>query len=236
MANPNIDGFFIGELLKIHPIHMCIHVWCIAQSCDRSSDDGWGAGPSEEDSHAVADMGLAPVEVAKVRAGWASNMAAVKAKILSAGGYNWQMFDVNGGTNAAAPFRKEDCTSYMRSTACLPTSRLQNQSLFYGYTDYQKGGEKGVLPYFHQDLASFLLIRGPYAWLGYSWMGCFNDKGDPTCASIKYHFPPELGVDYGEPLSTCSETAPGSEIFTRKWSKATVTLNCKTWEGNITMV
>ena len=46
----------------------------------------------------------------------------------------------------------------------------------------------------------------------------------------------ELGVDYGEPLSTCSETAPGLEIFTRKWSKATVTLNCKTWEGNITMV
>ena len=61
---------------------------------------------------------------------------------------------------------------YMRGTACKVGSDLQKKSLFYGYTDYQKGGKKGVLPAFQQDLAAFMLIRGPYAWLGYSWMGC----------------------------------------------------------------
>jgi hypothetical protein len=25
-----------------------------------------------------------------------------------------------------------------------------------------------------QDLASFLVVRGPYAWLGYGWQGCTN--------------------------------------------------------------
>jgi hypothetical protein len=23
-----------------------------------------------------------------------------------------------------------------------------------------------------QDVAGFMLVRGPYAWLGWSWMGC----------------------------------------------------------------
>jgi hypothetical protein len=57
-------------------------------------------GPSEESSHAVWDMGLSPTDVKAIGAGWKANMAAVKLKILQSGGFNWQMFDVNGGTNA----------------------------------------------------------------------------------------------------------------------------------------
>ena len=30
----------------------------------------------------------------------------------------------------------------------------------------------GSLPYFEQDLATFLLGRGPYVWLGFGWSGC----------------------------------------------------------------
>ena len=160
-------------------------------------------------------------------------MAAIKAKMLTSGGFNWQMFVVNGGTAAAAPFAKEQCTSYMRSTACKPGSPLQTKSLFYGSTDYQKYGQKGVLPYFEQDLAAFMLIRGPYAWLGYSWMGCNNDPNDKSTATIKYHFPDALGKDYGEPLGLCAETAAGSEVFHRAYSKANVTLDCKNWVGSV---
>ena len=49
-------------------------------------DDGWGAGPSEEDHNSVRDMGLSPDEVKKIDAGWAANMKAVKAAILKSGG------------------------------------------------------------------------------------------------------------------------------------------------------
>ena len=43
----------------------------------------------------------------------------------------------------------------------------------------------GSLPYFQQDLATFLLVRGPFAWIGYVWSGC-TDSGypagcDPNC-------------------------------------------------------
>jgi hypothetical protein len=33
----------------------------------------------------------------------------------------------------------------------------------------------------------------------------------------------------------CKETAAGSGIFTREWSKATVSMDCNKWEGKITM-
>ena len=77
-----------------------------------------------------------------------------------------------------------------------------------------------------QDLANFLLIRGPFAWLGHGWKGC----------SQNYPFPPEFDLDYGEPIDpVCKETAPHSGVFTREWSKASVKMDCATWTPTITM-
>lgn len=46
----------------------------------------------------------------------------------------------------------------------------------------------------------------------------------------------EMDENYGEPLeATCTETSPGSQVFERKWSLATVQLDCKAWRGKITM-
>ena len=76
-----------------------------------------------------------------------------------------------------------------------------------------------------EDLANFLLIRGDYAFLGHGWLGC----------SKFYHFPPELNLDYGTPRGLCRETAEGSEVFVREWSKSTVQMDCRTYTANITM-
>ena len=35
--------------------------------------------------------------------------------------------------------------------------------------------------------------------LGYSWMGCNGADDDKKIGPIEYHFPPALGLDYGEP-------------------------------------
>ena len=48
-----------------------------------------------------------------------------------------------------------------------------------------------------------------------------------------YEYPAALNGDYGEPLGLCHETAPGSGVFTREWSKTNVTLDCNTWSANI---
>eukprot|EP00966_Prymnesium_polylepis_P325253 7381231-Prymnesium_polylepis.3 len=55
-----------------------------------------------------------------------------------------------------------------------------------------------------EDLANFLLIRGPYAWFGYGWQGCNFQFSESYNASV-------MNADYGEPKGRCFETAPGSE-------------------------
>ena len=43
-------------------------------------------------------------------------------------------------------------------------------------------------------------------------------------------------VDWqGEPTGLCKETSPGSEVFTRDWTKATVQMSCKEYTAKITM-
>lgn len=76
-----------------------------------------------------------------------------------------------------------------------------------------------------QDLAAFLLIRGPYSWLGWGWKG----------PSRSYYFPPEFHADYGVPSGLCHETSAGSGVFTRDFSKSTVTMDCGTYTGSIVM-
>ena len=76
-----------------------------------------------------------------------------------------------------------------------------------------------------QDIANFLLVRGPYAFLGHGWLGC----------SQQYQFPDALNADYGVPAGLCAETAPNSSVFTRDFSKSTVTMDCNAWKPTITM-
>ncbi len=76
-----------------------------------------------------------------------------------------------------------------------------------------------------QDIANFLLSRGPHAWLGHGWLGC----------SRAYEVPEQINWDYGEPVGLCKETGANSGVFTREWTKATVQMDCNTWTPTITM-
>ena len=84
--------------------------------------------------------------------------------------------------------------------------------------------------------------RGPHAYLGWSWVSCSGD-----CFSAKCPAPPGNQIryditlggltdqDYGEPTEVCHETATGSGVFVREWSKATVTLDCAVWNSSIVL-
>jgi len=110
----------------------------------------------------------------------------------------------------------------------------------------------GTLPWFEQDLATFLLVRGPFAWIGYTWSGCTDTAYPPGCNldcnaddckpcrfpkardSAPFTKPEGLGADYGEPVGYCKETADGSGVFRRQWTKADVELDCTTFTATIT--
>lgn len=76
---------------------------------------------------------------------------------------------------------------------------------------------------FEQSLAGFLLLRGPYAWLGWAWSSCVDPPPRPAA----------LDKDYGEPLGICEERGGEPGVFTREYTKASVSLDCNKWVGAI---
>ena len=124
---------------------------------------------------------------------------------------------------------------------CGAHSPFNEIALMMGYTQAGPGQHltaNGSLPYPEQDIASFLLVRGSFAWLGYGYQGCadaFDKDGtfeDRPWAEKGYGaWHPLLDSDFGEPVSgkQCHETSPGSGVFEREFTKATVSLDCKGW-------
>lgn len=93
--------------------------------------------------------------------------------------------------------------------SCVPSPPQWNR--FVGYA-IPGGGFKMTPQGFTDYTAEFLLTRGPYALLGYTWFGCTNGNTENPRA-------PEWDEDFGEPVNTCSETTPGSGVYTREWTK-----------------
>jgi hypothetical protein len=181
-------------------------------------DHNWFGGLTEEDVNCVNDSGLVSEDVQQIYDGYISAMDAIRTAVINNGGFAWQFF-----TEVGTPSQSQ-CTSFYR-TACSSTSEYQENAIMYSFMK-NANGSPVPLPNFSEDLASFLLIRGPYAWLGYGWVGC----------DVNYEFPAPLTFDYGVPQGICSETVPGqSGIFTRQWSKANITVNCNTFDFDVAM-
>jgi hypothetical protein len=222
-------------------------------------DDWWlpagkDGGPSETDPsiNFTAVTGLSAADVDAMYNGWVQTMTKGHAKVIAAGGMTWNQF-YNGGnysvlcppdqcnghstcTIGGPPFAREQCAQFMREVACAGGSEVISAPLAYFVKknkDYPPfTGAVDLL----QHLAAFLLIRGPHAWFGYSWSGCFGDfdeNGNPLPVNIT--FPSVFRQDYGTPTAQCRETAHGSGVFVRDWSKASIALDCNTWAANITL-
>ena len=111
----------------------------------------------------------------------------------------------------------------------VTSSPSQNGTLFFGLGTWEKNG---TLRYGEQEIAAFLIIRGPSAFIGYGWEGCTDQYAVP------FPRPHALDVDYGAPVDprgVCTETSPGSGVFVREFTKASVTMDCGAWHGSITM-
>ena len=63
------------------------------------------------------------------------------------------------------------CAPFLRD-ACKPNASITSDAMMFGFTQVSESPHKpflpsGQLPAFMQDLATFMLVRGPFAWLGY---------------------------------------------------------------------
>jgi hypothetical protein len=188
------------------------------------------------------------------------NMAALRTATLDAGKFAWQMLwtggsDASIGGGSLTPLvTYRNCAQKLRSM-CSMDSPAQTRAMAYGLN-----GTSAHPSDVRNDLTNFLLTRGPFSWLGWGWENapefqCWHSRTRPGCdqhgkllpprendtagCSRVYTFPEEFNVDYGQPAAgaagLCKESAPGSQIFVREYSKATVQMDCRVFMGTIRM-
>ena len=103
-------------------------------------------------------------------------MDRVNSELIARGKFSWQ--GLGGGPRGAyQPWvENKTCAADLRRF-CVPST--QNSTMFYGFWPgpAQPQQDPGHLPQFAEDLANFLLIRSPYAWIGHGWMGTGPCRG-----------------------------------------------------------
>ena len=161
-------------------------------------------------------MGLTQADTTALTEGWAETMSLVEDTLISKGAWAWAFF------KTWQPPPPEKCAATMRGICAAGENWTQYGAATmvqwtlnpppYNHTF----ARTAPLLHVESDIAFFLAVRGPFWWLGYGWVGC----------SVPYDYPPGLTVDYGTPLGTCGETAPGSGVFERNWTMGVATVDC----------
>ena len=164
--------------------------------------------------NATEDMGLTQQDLAQLTASYRANMAVLANRTIASGRFAWQLFDQQS-------VRSATCAADLR-TLCSASSPTQSRALLYllEQQDPSWTGANGL-----NDLANFLLVRGDHAWLGLTWMGCSRNWRAPPASWMNF--------DIGAPEGLCSETAPGSGVFTRLYERALVTTDCGTYNSSV---
>jgi hypothetical protein len=217
IRNDGISGWFVDDF------------WC----ADRINGSGACTdpvqGPTEIDAHSQADMGLSDADIADITTGWLATLTAAQEAVVAAGGYTWSLIPGQDNANAeprVVPQAAGECAAAL-AAACAPGAPWQSVPLLAGV--HVGSNSSDPLPLLTQDVAAFLLMRGPWAWLGWGAWGVVWDPSVPR--------PAEFDVDYGAPVDAqCRETAPGSRVYTRLYTRANVSLDCGTFTANITLL
>ena len=221
LAEWYVEDYFFSATALGHPDIAGLYV-----------DDYWGAqGPSEMDPAAVRDMGFSAADVADMAAAYRWVLAQAGAAVAARGKWMWSEFlnnDPFQKANGGCPqpwVRQATCAADLRQL-CSAGAPAQSRTLLYGFTPGCPSLDPSHLEAPQHDIANFMLVRGPFAFLGSGWQGC--------SASLRYEYPQELNDDFGEPAGACAEAPSGSGVFVREFSRATVQMNCSSWTPSIT--
>eukprot|EP00980_Cylindrotheca_fusiformis_P001847 scaffold414_cov109-Cylindrotheca_fusiformis.AAC.10 len=232
VGHPAIDGVFVDDY------------WCSDLLCEASGNNSSECpcqdpvqGPTEMDKHACLDMGLSDEDIRDITLEWKQTMKEATEALLKHGAYTWSLMLHQENANAS-PFLLEasNCVRALRE-ACSPTSIWQRYPILFGFTV-----NGTALTQLSQDLAFFLLARGPYAYAGWGVWGMtwpFNPEprhGQLPPMPHGVPLPQEFYHDFGVPLNnmTCIEELPG--VFAREWSRASVKLDCNQFSAEIRLM
>lgn len=234
IGSPSIDGLFMDDF------------WCSTLICDAHNNTVASCpcndpvqGATEVDKLQQQDMGLSDEDIRDITLAWNETMGAIERYLLDNKAYSWWLIENQENANAAPKLLDSDatkCTQQLRE-ACDASSSWQQNPQIFGLTINSTANRPQQL---EQDVAFFLLARGPYAWLGWGLWGMtwpFNAEpahGELPPSPDGVPRPEIIDRDYGEPVGLCHEDAPG--VFTRLWTKTRVTLDCNTFEADLAPV
>ena len=223
LKNPNIDGFFIDDF------------WC---SDIINKQQGLGLcndpvqGPTEVDKYSQSDMNLSDDDIKELTLAWGDTMEKAQQKILDLDKYTWNLIPGQENANASPLLLTQSNCINLLKEACSEISKWQKLPLLFGLTV-----NNSDIIQINEDIAFFLLARGPYAWLGWGVWGMtwpFNPEpahgGLPPSPSGVPR-PNILEKDFGNPVGICNEAKSG--VFEREWTKAKIELNCNEFIGKI---
>jgi hypothetical protein len=120
-------------------------------------------------ANCTVDMGLAKEDVQNIYDEFKKTIAQVRTAIVEGGAFNYQMF-----ASTHTPTSTAACASYLGYACKNDPSKPAWQTaspLRYELTKATKGASVD-LKTAALDLATFLLIRGEFAWIGHGWIGC----------------------------------------------------------------
>ncbi len=221
LGHPDIAGVFLDDAWSDTPEPVA--PWWPKEGFCSGGPIG---GPTEEYPNCTQDMGLTQQDTTALKHEWSTTIAELRLALVAHGGFNWQMF----AQSTDLPADAAHCEAYF-ADACRPGGGKRFKAPWvYQFTDPKSGRN---LPKVKEDLATFLLARGDYAWIGYGWIGC--------APQVEYYRPPELDVDVGAPVDATCKPQPaaaggsGGRRFVREYSKATVSFDCGTMAAAIRM-
>lgn len=207
LGNDAITGLYLDDY------------WSPHQAVDPSGNQPpWGyctyspiGGPSEISFNCIEDMALTASDVSSLTAAWTDSFSHIMDVMDDAGALSFFSFDF---ASTPSPSQIGSALTTMCSTGT--TGPVYNSLLYLTLSTPNSccpPTRNTTLLSFAQDLVYFQLIRGPFAWIGYTWDFC----------AANHEMPDGLFLNYGDPMGTCSESAPG--IFTREFEHATAVFN-----------
>lgn len=217
-------------------------------------DDGMGLqGMSEAHPGWVADTGSSPAEMQDHVDAFHANIGKLQQKVVGLGGFYWQM--IRGHGPMVAPVPDDETHKNCHKPAARNVTAAQCKATLRDWCPRNETSDTPATQlahlYFQCPLAmqqadaaesataEFLLSRGPFAWIGYGWSGCANEKRTPGTFLYPFDLPeyprPKLWDENygGEPEGLCRETGADTGVFVRRYPKATVTWDCHAGKGTI---
>ena len=199
----------------------------------KSFKQGGGTGGVTETSGNFAnDTGMTFQEVVQFAAAYEANMERLYDNIVEQGGYVWQLFQDGPGLpksktdSKGKPVTADKCLNALRTRWCLANGTSAQSGVLYSVHPSEPGRTYNDSTFNELATAEFLLTRGNWGFMGTDWNGCSS--------SVSYY--PRMAQwdeDFGSPLDPhCVEVAT-SGVFTREWSKASVSWDCHAANGTI---